>query len=545
MRPRGLRHYWKTAGTIMVLLVCLAPPLHSQKFYPDDPLEKVPPPRSVSEVLKRKLSDYYDFFHHTFATPGEPQTAARRIPAQDVNTLGEVPDSNWYTNRHYRYPMSPAELARGVGDGNAPDPSGVWTVIAAKTEGITPGFTIQDSRGRRYVMKFDPLAYPEITTAAEMISSKFFHALGYFVPENYLVRFGREQLVIGEGVQLRDQLGNPRPMTDRDITEILMNVPRDADGQYRAVASLFITGGNVGPFRFYGTRRDDPNDIVPHEHRRDLRGLSIFAAWLDHDDSRAINTTDFLVEESGVRYLKHYLIDFGSTLGSASTGPNSPRSGFEYLFSWNEPALQFFTFGLFVPEWAKAKYPELPAVGRFESERFDAAGWVPEYPNPAFLNRLPDDEFWAAKQVMNFSDEQIRAVVRAGEYSNPQAEAWVARTLIARRDKIGSAFLTKVLPLDRFAIEDGRLVFDDLAAKHGLAAASEYSIQWSRFDNDSQTNSVIPGATAFALPPAALEAGSGMYFAAEVRGDNPNRAVTVYIRNGASGMQVVGVDRTW
>jgi hypothetical protein len=545
MTLRIRQHLRRINGALLVLMVCVVPPLCAQKFYPDDPLEKEPPPRNVSQVLRRRLSDYYDFFHHTFATPGERQSPAQPIPAQNANTLGEVPDSTWYTNRHYRNPLSTEELTRGVSSGNAPDPGGVWTVIAAKSEGITPGFTIRDARGRRYVMKFDPLDSPEITTAAEMISSKFFHALGYFVPENYLVRFGREQLALGEGVELRDSLGNPRPMTDRDITEILLNVPREEDGRYRAVASLFISGENVGPFRFYGTRRDDPNDIVPHEHRRDLRGLSVFAAWLGHDDSRAVNTADFVVEESGVRYLKHYLIDFGSTLGSASTGPNSPRSGFEYLFSWREPALQFFTFGLFVPEWAKAKYPDLPAVGRFESERFDAAGWVPEYPNPAFRNRLPDDEFWAAKQVMNFTDEQIRAVVRSGEYSDSQAEQWVVKTLIERRDKIGKAFLTKVLPLDRFRIENGRLVFVDLAARHGLAPARGYSVRWFAFDNGSEARSALAGATAYTLPPAAVNSSPGAYFAAEIRRDNPERIITVYIRNGESGTQVVGIDRTW
>jgi hypothetical protein len=520
-------------------------PLAAQKFYPDDPLERNPPPRNVGQVNRRKLSDYYDFFHHTFAPPGERQTAGQQISAQNVNTVGEVPDDSWYTNRHYRYPLSSEELARGAGNTRAPDPSGPWTVIAAKTEGVTPGFTVRDASGRRYVMKFDPLNCPEITTAAEMISSKFFHALGYFVPENYLVRFTREQLEVGEDVELLDALGNPRPMTNRDITEILRHVPRDTGGMYRAVASLFITGENVGPFRFYGTRRDDPNDIVPHEHRRDLRGLSVFAAWLAHDDSRAINTADFVQEESGIRYLKHFLIDFGSTLGSASNRPNSPRSGFEYLFSWGEPALQILTFGLFVPDWAKARYPDLPSVGRFESERFDAAGWVPEYPNPAFVNRLPDDEFWAAKQVMSFGDEQIRAIVRVAEYSDPEAEAWVTQRLIERRDKIGRAFLTRVLPLDRFRIENGRLVFEDLAAKHGLSAAGDHSVQWSRFDNQSETKTPIPAATTFAVPEPAVESRNGVYFAADIRGGNPDKTVTVYLSSGESGMQVVGVDRTW
>ncbi len=535
----------KAVSALLILLVGSPFPLHARKFYDDDPMAKEPPPLNVQQPLARKLSDYYDLFHHTFATPGERQNQGRLIPAQNGNTLGEVPNSGWYTNRHYASPMSTEELARGVGDANAPESGGRWTVIAAKTEGVTPGFTIRDSRGRRYVMKFDPLDYLEMATAAEIISSKFFHALGYFVPENYLVEFSREQIVVGEDVLLRDQLGNVRKMSERNITEILLNVPRNRNGKYRAVASLYITGKNVGPFRYNGTRRDDPNDAVPHEHRRDLRGLSVFCAWLGHDDSRAINTSDFLVQESGIQYLKHYLIDFGATLGSSSTRPNSPRSGFEYLFSWGPPAVQFFTFGLIVPKWAMAKYPNLPSVGRFESEKFDAEHWVPEYPNPAFLNRLPDDEFWAARQVMNFSDEQVRAIVRTGGYSDSRAEQWVADRLIERRDKIGKVFLPKVLPLDRFAIADGRLVFEDLAAHFRIAPATQYSVQWSRFDNESEAKTALSGETSFSVPAQVASSPRREYFAADIRGADPRKTITVYVRTGHGEVQVVGIDRRW
>jgi hypothetical protein len=530
---------------LLLLFLLLSSPLDAKKFYDDDPMETVPPPRNVSQALSRKLSEYYDFFSNTFTGLGERQSKKRLIPAQEVNTLGEVPDSQWYTNRHYKHPMTVDELVRGVGNGSAPDSQGQWTVVAAKTEGITPGFTIVDSRGRRYVMKFDPLENPEITTSAEIISSKFFYALGYFVPENYLVEFAREQLVLGEDVLLRDAQGKPRKMTERDITEVLLNVPRTAAGKYRAVASLYVSGNNIGPFRYYGIRKDDPNDVIPHEHRRDLRGLSVFCAWLGHDDSRSINTQDFLQQEGGTQFVRHYLIDFGSTLGSASNGPNSPRSGFEYLFSWKQPAIQLFSLGLIVPDWAKARYPGFPSVGRFESEKFDAAGWMPEYPNPAFSNRLPDDDFWAAKQVMAFTDEQIRGIVHTGAYSDPRAEQWIADSLIARRDKIGKAFLPKLLPLDRFAVENSRLVFEDLGAKYGITSPQQYSLQWSRFDNDAETKTPISGETTSALPAPVRDASNGEYFAVDIRGIEPGKTIIVFLRKNATGVQVAGIERTW
>jgi hypothetical protein len=91
-------------------------------------------------------------------------------------------------------------------------------------------------------------------------------------------------------------------------------------------------GKPIGRIRFYGTRPDDPNDIVEHEHRRELRGYGVFAAWLNHVDAKAINSLDTLVTEKGRSYVRHNLIDFGSSLGSggvaaADTGRHAVPRG--------------------------------------------------------------------------------------------------------------------------------------------------------------------------------------------------------------------------
>ncbi|MBI1940606.1 MAG: hypothetical protein HYS33_03760 [Acidobacteria bacterium] len=536
-RKRALQY----AALVSLLL---AAGLQAKKFYDDDPLLKVPPPMNADKVAVRRISDYYDFFSHTLAKRGEQNTSRKFTPARGVNTLGEVPDGAWYTNRHYWNRMSIEELLRGPGDENAPDTSGPLTVVKPKTEGITPGFDVTDAKGRRYNVKFDPLTNPEMASAADVIVAKFLHALGYNVPENYLMTFARQQLVIAPGVTVPDAQGKRHPMTDRDVTELMLKVARGGDGRYRALASYYIQGKHVGEFRYHGTRTDDPNDIVPHEHRRDLRGLGVFCAWLGHDDSRAINTGDFLVKGNGVDLIKHYLIDFGSTLGSASDGPNSPHSG-QYLFAWGPAAGQFLSLGLYVPRWARARYPKFPAVGRFEYATFDPETWVPEYRNPAFANRLPDDAFWAAKQVMAFTDEEIRALVKTGQYSDQRAEDWLVRCLIERRNKIGRAFFTKVLPLDRFAVRDGKLAFQDLAVRHGLIASRQYTVQWSRFNNDTEQKTSLPGETTLALPGELRSASAGEYFAADITSGDPKKTVTVYLRRKPDRVEVVGIDRGW
>ncbi len=112
----------------------------------------------------------------------------------------------------------------------------------------------------------------------------------------------------------------------------------------------------------------------------------------------------------------------------------------------------------------RAKYPDLPAVGAFDSLTFEPDKWASVYDVAPFANRLPDDAFWAARQVAAFTDEDIRAIVQVAQYSDPKAERWIADCLIDRRDRIGRTYFATVLPLDDIAVRGAELTFVDLAA---------------------------------------------------------------------------------
>jgi hypothetical protein len=375
----------RTLGCLVFLAVC---GMAEQRFYPDDPLEFEPPPRQVQDLKKRKLSDYYDLLTHQFGKVGERQPrGGPPIRAQAVSSLGEPLQGSWWTKRHYYHRMTLDELKRGTGPRTVPS-DGKWTVVAVKNEGVTPGFIIRDGEQRRFFIKFDPLTNPEMATSADAITSRLFHAMGFWAPHTNVVYFDPDRLEIGADVQWALASGRHRKMTGRDLTEILMKAPKNREGLYRATASLALPGKDIGPPRYYGVRSDDPNDVVPHEHRRDQRGLHVIDAWVAHDDSRAINSIDILVREGDRRFVRHYQLDFGSTLGSATEKPNSPRSG-AYFFGWKESATQFFTLGLAAPYWAFAHYPDFPSIGRFEWKIFDPERWRPEYPNPAFSQPAP------------------------------------------------------------------------------------------------------------------------------------------------------------
>lgn len=485
-------------------------------FYPDDPLEHEPPPVPVGKLPVRMIDDGFDLLMRSF------QRRDRTPPrAGNINTIDEVPDGAWFINRPDDAPLV---------QGDPPSFAGPWKIVRAKTEGSTPGFEVRDSRKKKYLLKFDPPTNPSMTAAADVIGSHFFRAFGYHVPDNHIVVFDRSQVVVEPGAPVYDASGIKRPMEEADIDKLLAGVHRRLDGKFRALASKFIEGEIIGPWLYHGTRSDDPNDLVPHEDRRELRGLYVFAAWLNHHDATALNTLDAIVEENGIRYVKHYLIDFGSILGAGSLDANDPQNGFVYQFDRGHAMREVASAGLYVPRWQRVKYPNLPEVGRFESEVFDPLHWKPVYANPAFENRLPDDTFWAAKKLMRMPEASIRAIVATGRYEDPLSEQQIVRTLLERREKLTKAFFSSVLPFDRFRIESGRIVYEKLSPK----PASGY--HWYTFDNARGRVTRLDGEDGVKAP-----VGKGEYLAVEITGTPPSKKVWVYIRNGA----VIGIRREW
>jgi hypothetical protein len=486
-------------------------------FYPDDPMSVFPEPADASGVRPRTASQGFDFIENSFFRPGD-RTDRR---AMNVNTIDEVPDSSWFTNRMGHRRLSADELRRGPDTSDGPIP-GKWKVVVGDAGGVTPGLRIQDASGQMYFLKVDQPKNPELGTGAELVSTKIVHALGYNVPENYLAWMTRDMLDISEAEITSD--GRSRQMTTADLDDLLDKAARGPDGRFRVIASKAISGRIIGPFRYYGTVPDDPNDIVPHEHRRELRAMRVFAAWLNHMDSRGINSLDTLVEVDGRMRVRHYLLDFGSTLGSAAITVKSRRSGYAYLWDVGESLRTLATFGVYIPHWALIPYPmQLPSVGRFEGDRFDPVAWVPHYPTPAFDNARDDDTFWAARRVAAFTDADIRTVVEAGHYSDPRAADYIAQVLMKRRDKIARAWLTPVNPLVEFELEaSGRLRFVNAAVAAGVAAPPrEYRIRWARFDNASATSTPVTSEQAFtgtttSAPPELLTEAAPEYIRAEI-----------------------------
>ena len=419
---------------------------------------------------------------------GEALNVTSEKEADNLNVLGEPANSSWYTRRHFYDEMTPEELARGPNTTGGPSPQGPWTVVSGKRSGATSGFEIEDTRGDRYLLKFDGPSYPEATSSAEVISTKIFYAAGYFVPENYVTYFDPSRLRVGEDAEVSTPGGGERPMTREDVAAILDGRVRNAQSQVRALASKYVEGRPYGPWEFRGTRSGDPNDRVKHEHRRELRGMRVISAWLNDADRRAANT---LASYMDGKYFRHYLIDFGSTLGANGGGTHQPIHGQAYMIDPRYIALSTVALGLYERPWTDYNpAPRYPSVGYYRADVYDPSGWVMTYPNPAFQKMTLRDAYWGAKMVTSFSDEDLEAIVETAQMSNPEAEAYLLETLKKRRDRTGRHWFSKVNPLDCFRME-GRAAGTPLRASTQPGTAAAASVL--RFDDLMVEANLAPG----------------------------------------------------
>ena len=407
--------------------------------------------------------------------------------AVNLTRFDDVVDSSWYEHRIDRHPMTPEDVARGPAV-VSPAVRTTITVISGKSEGRSPGFVIQDDRGFEYLLKFDPPGFQHLTTAADVISSRLFHAAGYNTPENYIAVIDTSLLVLHPEAWIVHE-GRQVSMERADLDAILARIEPLPSGRYVAMASRILQGTLKGPFVFSGRRKDDANDYYYHQHRRELRGLRVVAAWLNHVDLRFTNTLDVFVKPG---YLRHYLIDFGETLGSATVRPHKPREGREHNFDLAPVLSRMFSLGFFRMPWQMSQYTVIHnEIGWLPVEDYDPKSWRPNWPNEAFSRATAADGYWGAKLVGSFTDDQIRATVAEGRLS-PVAADTLAKILSYRRDRTIAYWYVQVTPIEDVEVhsrpsdmqsssteESGIAVsFDDLAVRQGVLPAAEVAYDW-------------------------------------------------------------------
>ena len=444
----------------------------------------------IKRPTVRAPSDWWDHGHKLLVRPLgrvlSPGTYAKLAfggpPARDVNHLGQVPDSSWFENRIGRRAYSIAEVFAGAAAGSGLA-AGPLTVISGKIDGVSAGFVVRDRAGDTWYLKLDHPAFPELSTSAEVISSRLLWLAGYHVPAMLVTDIEGSRFELDPEARTRDSYNRKIPLTAGAFAKLLANTNPDKDGKIHVLISKQPPGELLGPFSYRGLRGEDANDRIEHEHRRTLRALWLFSAWLNNTDTREANTLDMFrpIAKDGRGIVEHYLIDFGDAFGSAGLGEKAALQGWDYLVDWRTIGSSILSLGFAYPPWRKLKRSAVRAIGLFEADMFDPEDWRPELPNPAFDQRTPADLFWAASILARIQPDHIRAAVAAGHYHEMAASGAAVEILLGRRAKLLAYAFSGQVAVDRPRMQGSELRLDDLNALGDIGLGTfAYAIRWSR-----------------------------------------------------------------
>ncbi len=501
------------------------------------PAELFTPPRwdVVDAVFFRPISEVWTF--------------ERGREAINVNAVDEVPDSSWFENRAAH--VTPEDVARGACE--SPPPPTPWRVIRSKTAGTRPGFAIRAADDRIYFLRTDE-TLRERSTAADAIATRLIWAAGYNTPCNHVAFFRPEDLVLAPEAE-----GEHAPTQD-DIDLVLRRATRAPDGSLRVSLSQALEGEPLGGWQFEGIREDDLNDVVPHQHRRDARGMVLLSAWLNHIDSRAENNLDTWIETGeGRGYVRHYVLDASDSFGVMWRGAYlmSQRFGSSHYLDMQHVIEDFLTFGALDRPYYVDDEERGPAtywLGYYDIERFDPAGWRNGYPNAAFQRATERDRAWMARIIAHLDRDDVAAAIGAGRFSRALVVGELERIVMGRRELALERFLTRLSPLSEPVVNAGQLCLRDLAITGGIRDPEErvYAARawqdWPPIEHSEPRVDASGDRACVRLPSAPASAGAPAYWIVDVSvstpgHDRPGPARVHLYQNGPRSYRVVGLER--
>ncbi|MGD0678791.1 MAG: hypothetical protein ABSC94_25585 [Polyangiaceae bacterium] len=508
----------------------------------------------ADNIFFRPLSEALGVEHH-----GE---------AVNVNSLDEVPDSSWFQNRIGNHPVTPEEFARGAcspaqlldPDGSA---DGTWLIDRGKTDGSSTGFRVSIPGKGKYLFKGEPPDQRERPSAASVIGAAVYNAVGFNTTCEQIVYFRPSLLKLAPGLTRKGNFGGTEPFDQKSVDKILAECAHTG-GLVRMQASAWLPGYLLGPFRYLGTRQDDPNDVIAHDDRRELRGGRLVAAWLDHVDAREQNSIDSWVTDSqdskaqpdaSPGHVVHYYLDTSDCLGSWwPWEPISRRLGHSYIGDWGDMAQDLVTLGIPVRPWDRVRRaPGMEIFGYFNVEDFEADQWKNEYPNAAFSRMTERDGAWMARILARFTPELVETLGGMGRFSDPRTTAYLTTVLEGRLDKILRRYLARLSPLaDVHVDSDARLCAVDLAGRRRIAEPDRF--QYAAHAQSGAALAITPkddGSICVQLPQVAPIGGAADTHVAPryvtVRIDDGFAAgpllVHLYDLGASRGYQLVGLER--
>jgi hypothetical protein len=462
--------------TRLILLVlavgaCAAP---VRRFPLRDPMTVDPDSTPFLPMPKEyKAPEIWDTVDNTFFGPlVEALSVHQTRRARNVNALDEVPESSWFQNRIDEVAGDIAAFLRGACDDDTPDPMGPWTVVSGKPNGANPGFQVKHANGKRYFFKPDKKTGGGRQSIADLIGTRVHHAAGFNTACTRIIYVHPSAFTIAPNAKAENFVGDKVPFTPEMLKQALDFGLTDASGAVRAGLSQLLPGKPLGPWRDFGTRPDDPNDVIAHEDRRELRGSYIFGAWLSHYDAREQNSMD-IWESSGdgkPGFVKHYQLDFGDCLGSLSAWERvSRRRGHAYEVDWPVAFVELVTLGVLPRPWRDPKPSPAPALGFFTADVFQPDNFRTAYPFGPYARVTEADAAWGARILARITPAMIVALIESAHLPDKVTERELAIALLGRRDKLLRRYLSRLSPLARPRTDGDRLCVTDARVEGGLA----------------------------------------------------------------------------
>jgi hypothetical protein len=484
----------------------------------------------------------------------------------DVNAMDEVPNSSWFTNRIGTRPMSEDEIFRGpcrdlIDEKDYPD--GSWVIDQGKANGATPGFRVNIAGLGKFMLKSDLKEQPERPSAASAIGMRLYHAIGFNVPCDAVVWFDPKVLSLTPGLESIDNTGIPKKF-DAALLQWILGFNVRKGPLVRMQSSQWLPGKTLGPFKYEGTRDGDPNDVVPHQDRRELRAARLLAAWLNHFDAREQNTMTTWVaddpkDDHSPGWVRHWYLDVSDCFGSEWPWDEiSRRLGHSYYLDFEHVGEDFITFGLWERPWHRAKKDPVGNIfGYYSARDFDPERWQAGYPNPAFSRMTELDGAWITRLLARLSPQLIRTAVRTGRFSKPEQEEYLHGVVLARHRAILRRYLSRLSPVTDVVAKGHEVCAVDLARRSGVFPETNFVYVAKAFVGEryqvGRGIDVTPkddGAVCWTVGDPAPEGGSAdddlsRYRIVDVTNGHAKGALRMhfYDLGPKRGLQLVGIER--
>jgi hypothetical protein len=492
--PQGRAVMWKDDDTRPFVTPC--------KPDPEEPGHQLCAPEPYVSPFAWDAADNTVFLPLSRALSVPPS-----LEAVNVNALDEVPDSSWFENRLGRHGMTLDEIALGPCSGgkvlDENEHESIWLIDQGKPNGANPGFRVRTDAGK-FMLKSDIQSEPERATAAAAIATRIYWAFGFFSPCDSVVYFDPSRLTLKPGLKVTDNSGVAKSFDSAALAKLLGNAARRGE-RVRMSSSRWLSGRAIGPFTYSGVREDDPNDVIAHEHRRELRASRLVGAWLNHFDSREQNSMNVWMPvnaadpDSTPGHIRHYLLDFGDCFGSQWDWDGiSRRLGHANYLDFPYLAEDFITFGTQRRPWDTARItPGAEIFSYFSARDFVPEAWRGGYPNPAFAEMTERDGAWAARIIARFSREHLRRIVAAGNLTKSLHSTFLLETLIGRQEAILRRYFRELSPLADVEVMGSKLCATDLARSSSAFLGHRFEYRARRFVGESMKEeeplSVTPG----------------------------------------------------